>query len=257
MIHSKMKDTDENGSRPGDNGEIDFGNDEKDVGHGAESSKSVTDEKNNEHIVSAANSSTKEDDNGANEKKVKKKVVEKTVFLVRHAESEENEKMVHLLNAGRSLKSFRVPLRRDAKQGMKFVAGCLAGHYDAPLSEKGRQQCQVMGETLTKKKFLEQHDIQLIIHSPLQRARDTCQAMLGKSSQTSHSSNDSDGDTPLEVYQLDSLQESTPMEQVMGKEKALRPRITEFEAWIAKREETTITVVSVVVVLERSRWSLQ
>ena len=77
---------------------------------------------------------------GSNENKQNSGSKKKIIYLIRHAESEENVHMASLFSAAKSVQNLQIPQKKDAKQGLKFVSGCLAGHTDAPLSDFGRLQ---------------------------------------------------------------------------------------------------------------------
>jgi hypothetical protein len=93
-----------------------------------------------------------------------------------------------------------------------------------------------MGEMLITENFLEKQQVQLIVYSPLIRARDTCQSML-------LSTKAGDGDKPWRVEELECLREATPYEQVVTMQQSLRARILEFQRWLACQKEERIAVV--------------
>lgn len=64
----------------------------------------------------------------------------KTVYLIRHAESEENVDMASLFDAAGAIRKFQLPRKQDTKRGLKFVYSCIAGNTDAPLSQHGIRQ---------------------------------------------------------------------------------------------------------------------
>ncbi len=64
----------------------------------------------------------------------------KTVYLIRHAESEENVDMASLFDAAGAIRKFQLPRKQDTKRGLKFVYSCIAGNTDAPLSDHGKRQ---------------------------------------------------------------------------------------------------------------------
>jgi len=160
----------------------------------------------------------------------------KTVYLIRHAESEENVDMASLFDAAGAIRKFQLPRKQDTKRGLKFVYSCIAGNTDAPLSHHGKRQSELMGEVLSTENFLEKQQVKLIVHSPLIRARDTCQSML-------LSTKAGDGDKPWRVEELECLREATPYEQVVTMQQSLRARISEFQRWLALQKEERIAVV--------------
>lgn len=189
----------------------------------------------------------------------------KTIFLIRHGESEENVEMASLFSAGNALKKLRPPKGADLKRASSFLGGAVAGKTDAPLSEFGKRQAGEMGRVLAESGFLERHGIRMVAHSPLQRARETCRSMLGCAAaaavDTSASccavGEDTDAAHPgvaqsepmpavhhvAEVLELECLRESTPYEQVLKLNWKVRGRIREFQRWISSRKEDKIAVV--------------
>lgn len=83
----------------------------------------------------------------------------KTVFLVRHAQSEQNVATAKLA-AGKA----------------GALADIVALGYDAPLSKEGERQLQAAAASL--KGFSAQHGIELVAHSPYQRAARTAKALF-------------------------------------------------------------------------------
>lgn len=97
---------------------------------------------------------------------------------------------------------------------------------------------QVMGDMLSNENFLEKQQVQLIVHSPLVRARETCQSML-----LSNIAKADDGEQKQRVEELECLREATPYEQVVTLQHSLRARILEFQQWLALQKEERIAVV--------------
>ena len=60
----------------------------------------------------------------------------------------------------------------------------VSANVDADISPLGLQQSQIMKEKLQQQQFLQAEQIQLIVHSPLVRAKQTCQELFGCSSDT-------------------------------------------------------------------------
>ncbi len=98
--------------------------------------------------------------------------------------------------------------------------------------------------------------IQLVAHSPLKRARQTCYGMLQcvapSSSKTSQdgdagqSNNNDDGckhPSVQRVVELDILSERTPIEWFPGQHDAFTKRIAEFEMWLSEQPEEVIAIV--------------
>ena len=104
----------------------------------------------------------------------------KTVYLIRHAESLENQRISSMLTCFGDLGRFSLPKKSD----VAATCGLLNVHAnaDAPISPMGLQQCEIMQEKLVKADFLRTEKVELVVHSPLERARQTCQELLGCSS---------------------------------------------------------------------------
>lgn len=104
----------------------------------------------------------------------------KTVYLIRHAESLENQRISSMLTCFGDLGRFSLPKKAD----VAATCGLLNVHAnaDAPISPMGLQQCEIMHEKLAQADFLRTEKIELVVHSPLERARQTCQELLGCSS---------------------------------------------------------------------------
>ena len=65
----------------------------------------------------------------------------RTIYLCRHAETEENIRMHKLQNVLNCAKRFRLPSdQRDFYLGCQFIGMSIAGKTDSVLSEKGKQQ---------------------------------------------------------------------------------------------------------------------
>lgn len=130
----------------------------------------------------------------------------KTLFLVRHAESEQNV----------ATRALRTGQRGAATRIIELG-------WDAPLSAGGREQLEHARETL--KNFVNEHQIELVVHSPLVRAADTARALFGGS----------------EMLELDFLYERSLSEYFVPW--LLDYRIGRFASWLATRTERRICVV--------------
>uniref|UniRef100_A0A7S1DB77 Phosphoglycerate mutase n=1 Tax=Cyclophora tenuis TaxID=216820 RepID=A0A7S1DB77_CYCTE len=98
-----------------------------------------------------------------------------------------------------------------------------------------------MAQKLREANFVHDKGIQVIAHSPLKRARETCRGLFGRVAPTESTTEERDG--VLRVVQLDSLLEKTPTEWIPGNLGPLTNRITKFEQWIADQPEDVIAVV--------------
>lgn len=183
----------------------------------------------------------------------------KTIYLIRHAESEENVRMDRLYNVGRSLKRRRPPSPRDVYSGSKLLAMNSIGRADSSLSENGRaqvrktvnyrsivhvygqlthsdrphsiktQKVEEMYSKLKKANFTQSLD--LIAHSPLVRAKDTCYGVLDLS-------------CACPMVELDCLREVTPRETLRRGRQPVKSRIDALQSWLeTQRFSSTIALV--------------
>lgn len=159
----------------------------------------------------------------------------KTIFLIRHAESEENRRIASLKTCFRSLGKFSLPSASDVRASTELLN--VGGQIDSSVSEIGAKQIQQMGETLKDANFVQSSGIQLVVHSPLERARETSLGMLGCVAP------DTKVDPVDRVIELELLKEKTPSEWTPMYWSSFRERITEFERWLGEQPEETIALV--------------
>ena len=163
----------------------------------------------------------------------------KTIYLIRHAESEENVKMHGLLEVGNSLYGRRLPAKDDLSNSLKFIGGAAAGDIDSNVSPQGRQQINELFQILDadQKKNMNsiKNDVDIIGHSPLIRARETCYGAFGLDR----------NELPENVKELSCLEEATLWETaVKGRKNTVHKRIDELKQWIENRtDEKTIALV--------------
>ena len=167
----------------------------------------------------------------------------KKIFLIRHAESEENRRIAALSRTFQKLKRLSLPTASDVSTSTELLN--VSAQVDSDVSDIGARQIAHMGEKLRKDKFVESSDIALVIHSPLLRARQTSEGMLG--CMTASSSDDAieekRADSVSRVVETDLLLEKKPVEWTpMYYDKFLQ-RISEFEAWLAEQPEEVIAIV--------------
>lgn len=160
----------------------------------------------------------------------------KKVYLIRHAESEENRKIASLKNVFRTLSSLSMPSSGEIYDSCSLIN--IPAQVDSALSPKGELQVKKMGDFLRKSNFLVEHDIQLVVHSPLQRAKDTCLGLLGCLAP---------GTRALEsierVVELDLIAEKYPSEWLPGNGASLPARMLAFQQWLREQPECRIAVV--------------
>lgn len=184
----------------------------------------------------------------------------KTVYFIRHAESDENRRRFSLEQCLQNIVTGNMPSTEDINASFELLN--VPAQVDSDVSEVGAQQIAHMGQLLEKQKFLEQTGIQLVVHSPLLRARRTCEGLLGcVVAAENDDTNDSEGEktkttkkapTISRVEELDILRERAPHEvpeDVILKEIAPKApsnftkRIEQFERWLHKQPEDVVAIV--------------
>jgi broad specificity phosphatase PhoE len=186
----------------------------------------------------------------------------KTVFLIRHAHSMENQRIASMLSCFGDLGRFSLPKRSDI--GASFELLNISANHDAPISEAGMGQCSIMKKMLQECNFVATHKIQLVAHSPLIRAKQTCAELLGCSSdqlvedhagkpeeeevrfqpETSETTAAPGYPEPIQrVVSLNLLLEKTHMEWVPGNSGSFEKRVLDFQAWLGKQPESVVAVV--------------
>ena len=159
----------------------------------------------------------------------------KTIYLIRHAESSENERLASFHNMCSTMYRFQMPQKKDFVYSLGLIN--IPKMVDSHLSEFGRQQITHMAEVLQRSDFVRQRQIQLVAHSPLVRARETCRGMLQCEAP------DVKVDTVQRVLELDLLLEKTPIEWIPGNYGSLVRRLREFEDWLVAQPETVMAFV--------------
>ena len=153
----------------------------------------------------------------------------KKLYFIRHAETIENVRIEGLRNIGRSFQKFKRPQSSDVKLGAQGLVGFAAGHTDAELSSKGKEQIQQLAEILEKENFFE--NITIMAHSPLVRAVQTCQGIV-------------QNHTNVNIVELECLKEMTPAELTLMMNVPLKKRFQQFISWIEQQnDDETIAVV--------------
>mmetsp|Transcript_8284 Transcript_8284/g.21075 ORF Transcript_8284/g.21075 Transcript_8284/m.21075 type:complete len:241 (-) Transcript_8284:1268-1990(-) len=155
----------------------------------------------------------------------------KTVFLVRHAESMENDKLAAFRGFFRDLRCGTWAGWSRLWHGLSLLSE--PSLIDTPLSDLGRRQVAALQKELAQASFLKANSVELLIHSPLQRARDTCAGVVASA--------ESAKDLPLVVD--DVIHEKYLREWLPGQITSLDSRIALFGDLIASREENVIMVV--------------
>lgn len=159
----------------------------------------------------------------------------KTLYLIRHAESEENRRLGCLKNAFKDASRFRWPSYSDLRSSVELLD--VYSQVDSELSEIGRKQVEHMAGVLKDQDFLVKEEIQLVAHSPLGRARQTSLGMLGcLAPDTKHHA-------VLRVEETTRLIEKTPAEWIPGNYASFATRLAEFEKWILSLSEERVALV--------------
>jgi hypothetical protein len=120
--------------------------------------------------ATSASSATNDSTNGSS-------TLPKTVYLIRHAESEENRRVGSLKNMVRSARAFSLPSSKDFTASLQLLH--VTGQVNSAVSDIGVQQIADMAAQLRASNFVETAGITLVAHSPLERARQTSHGLLG------------------------------------------------------------------------------
>jgi len=173
--------------------------------------------------------------------------LKKIIYLIRHAESEENVKMYGLQEVGMSIYDGRVPSSKDLSSSLSFLGGVVKGNIDSDLSQNGREQIEELFQIMSCDRKNNTNSlmgsVEVIGHSPLTRARETCYGVFGlKNNDNNETSNNED---KKNVVELSCLEEVTPWETaVQGRRNTVHKRIEELNKWIESQEvATTLALV--------------
>jgi len=207
---------------------------------------------------------------------------EKTIYLVRHAESLENVACKGARNVQAACVSRKLPHVQDVSDALTLAFKMFRPAFmNAALSELGENQVSQLHKNLQqddfwgklKQKFasssgdMEMLGLPLMVHSPLVRAKQTAYgALLGSQHMDPSELCDSNNDPAaivlkdgVRIQELTSLREVNPKE-IIGdtlkpwrrkQPKTIDCRIREFEEWIESRPEDTIVVVGHSVYFKR------
>jgi len=164
----------------------------------------------------------------------------KSVYLIRHAESEENRRIAAFSRSFQSLRKFSLPKTSDVLTSTELLNA--PAQVDSLVSNIGANQIFHMGEKLGKEDFVKMRGINLVVHSPLLRARQTSEGMLGCVA-ASLSDDEKKVSTVSKVIQTALLLEKTPAEWTPMYYSRFLKRIADFEAWLGEQPEETIALV--------------
>jgi broad specificity phosphatase PhoE len=195
---------------------------------------------------------------------------EKTIYLIRHAESLENLAYQGARNIQAAYSSRKFPAPRDVGDAFQLAFKMFRPTVmNAALSEMGEEQVYQLYTNLRKDQFWDklkeaqgapegQMAPLLMVHSPLTRAKQTAYGVLLGPDQMAPNTiqeiqKDADDNVIIQegvrIQELDSLQEVNPPEIIRDalspwrKRKKLDFRVEDFERWIESRPESTIVVV--------------
>ena len=148
----------------------------------------------------------------------------KNIILVRHAQSMENVKVTNLCDGIARIKNFQLPTWKQITSTLSL----LSLTRDSLVSDLGKRQISDMHRILSEEKFWD-CNVDLIICSPLTRAKDTCDGILPVDNKA------------LKVRILDDLEEASIYEHCFSS--TLIQRIDRFKYWLSQTEEKTIVIV--------------
>lgn len=195
----------------------------------------------------------------------------KTVYLIRHAHSLENQRISSMFSCFGDLSRFSMPKKEDVGASLEL----LKLEHDAPLSDHGLKQCELMKALLRENSFVENSKIELVVHSPLQRAKQTCEELVGCSSEETLDPPIKNGKSISESFRqsfaasattttttattkteekpypkpiqrvvgLCLLEEKHQLEWVPGNTAGFEKRVVEFQQWLGQQPESVVCVV--------------
>ena len=152
---------------------------------------------------------------------------QKNLVLIRHAQSTENVKVIRFFEGLTRLRNYQLPTCEQVMGTFSLLSLTI----DSAVSQQGKRQILDMHMILRDDKFWDRQKFDLIVCSPLIRARETCRGILPIPSDKN----------AIEFMILDDLEEATPYEHVFGS--SLLMRIKRFTMWLDSREEKNILIV--------------
>lgn len=204
----------------------------------------------------------------------------KKVFLIRHAKSLENARTESLVRSAKDLTRFRIPSQKDVRRASELLD--IRSQVDSDVSDVGLEEIENVAQQLRADDFLVQNNVRLVAHSPLKRARRTCEGMLGCVAEIKGDGDGSD-DTSVRaswyggykygsrkgsssfvaqsssmtssfqeevlvppvtrVDELPCLLEKAMAEWIPGNSGKFTDRIAAFEAWLSGQPEPVVAIV--------------
>lgn len=165
----------------------------------------------------------------------------KVIFLIRHAESQNNVAKRDTANVFRRWQRGHWSWPNATE--WSSMTSLLAIPMDTDLSPDGIQQAQALQQHLQQLRFVETEGIQLIVHSHLIRARRTCHTVFAAHLPPSLSlslSHDAPT-TTIPIVQHDAIYEKSITEHMGTADLAQRTQA--FVEWLRQRPETRLVVV--------------
>lgn len=98
----------------------------------------------------------------------------KTIYFIRHAESQNNKDKKTLKDAFYNITQGKIP----TKSPFGAIVRCSQIPMDSEISEKGKEQISIQRGNLRRDNFLEKNNIEIIFHSPLIRSLITCHELF-------------------------------------------------------------------------------
>mmetsp|Transcript_58817 Transcript_58817/g.102942 ORF Transcript_58817/g.102942 Transcript_58817/m.102942 type:complete len:219 (-) Transcript_58817:141-797(-) len=153
--------------------------------------------------------------------------MQKHIWLVRHAESTNN---VSKRAAAQTLGKGKLPSTGQWSE----ILSMLKVNMDTPLSEAGQKQVSAQRALLDNQVFVASNNIELVVHSHLQRACETCMGLFAGSPGI-------DGIPRPKIEEHPELYEKSIGEHLWLSK--LGPRVDSFVQWLLDRPEQRICVV--------------
>ena len=151
----------------------------------------------------------------------------------------------------KSLQRGRLPSTSSLKLGSEFVGMTLGGKNNSKLSPRGKQQVLQLQSILSDNKLYDKLD--LIAHSPLRRAKETCYGIFQLTADTTPQDTPQveDDSVPFDkkippVEELPQLQEVTQWELKTQGKRPVRKRIQQFYEWLDNLDDDSIETIAVV-----------
>ena len=157
------------------------------------------------------------------------KLNQKTVFFVRHCESSNNQVSNETKECLRGLMRGKIPNSSD----FKALSAVAFQPYDCEITGRGRVDIIDISRVLKEHDFWHKYQPELIVHSPLIRARETAKGIY-QSAPAPYNE--------ISIIENEDLREATTYEQMVDSS-GMTKRIKSFKKWLFSLEEHVIIVV--------------